>query len=314
MAGINTLILNQGIGKAIDAQNNSGFHIKLTSFGISETAGLFDKDRNTANTLWFKTLVTSTVKIDDNTIQLTCAVPPNAIDRQTNLPVIGPRNIGEVYVYGEDENLDEFVFALGQPEFSETYDPQGSYEMRIQLKLLNVTVDSVYKFFYTQAEEVGLHNESPIAHANLVWDLTTETESFSAVQNKVHLVRHAPSESLVEVTLPQPELGKKFCIKDGVGDVIGKRITLLPNDGELIDQYGAAGYTFKFPYEAKTLMSDGTDWFFIWSENQDTLSKGIVNLGDPNVSGSWRLKVDGGKLFIQKSTGLGVFEDKDILE
>jgi hypothetical protein len=123
MAGINTLILNQGVGKAIDAQNDSGFHIKLTSFGISETAGAFDKDRTTENLLWFKTTVTSTVKIDDNTVQLTCVVPPNAIDRQTNVPVTGPKVIGEVYVYGEDENLDEFIFALGQPEFSETYDP-----------------------------------------------------------------------------------------------------------------------------------------------------------------------------------------------
>lgn len=314
MAGINTLILNQGIGKAIDAQNNSGFFIKITSFGISETAGAFDKDRNSSNTLWFKTLVTTTTKIDDNTIELTCVVPPNAIDRQTNLPVTGPKNIGEVYVYGEDENVDEFIFALGQPEFSETYDPQGSYEMRIQIKLLNVTVDSVYRFSYTQAEEVGLHNESPVAHGNLVWNMLTETESFGALQNRVHLVRHAPSESLVEVTLPAPEVGRKVCIKDGVGDVVGKRIRILPNAGELIDQYGAAGYNFKYPYESKTLMSDGTDWFFVWSDNQDSPSKGIINLGDPNDVGSWRLKVDGGKLHIQRSAGLGVFEDKDILE
>jgi hypothetical protein len=144
--------------------------------------------------------------------------------------------------------------------------------------------------------------------------MLTETESFDAIQNRVHLVQHAPSESLVEVTLPQPEVGKKVCIKDGVGNPTGKQITILPNDGELIDQYGAAGYTFKFPYEAKTLMSDGTNWFFIWSENQDTVSKGVVNLGNPNVAGSWRLRIDAGKLLIEKSTGLGIFETKDILE
>jgi len=177
MAGINTLILNQGVGKAIQAQNDAGFFIKLTSFGISETAGVFDKNRSSENIEWFRTLITNTVKIDDNTVELTCEVPPNAIDRQTNLPVVGNKNIGEIYVFGEDENLDEFVFALGQPEVLETYDPQGSYVFRIQVKLLNVEVDAVYRFSYTQAHEIVTHDESLIAHPDLFWELKVETES-----------------------------------------------------------------------------------------------------------------------------------------
>ena len=314
MAGINTLILNQGIGKAIEAQNNQGFNILLPSFGVSEIPGTLDINRTTPNTEWFKTTVTTALKIDDNTIQLTCVIPPNATDRQTNLPVTGPREIAEVYVYGLDQNSDEFLFSLSKPEFVEMYDPQGSYELRIQLKILNVTVDSVYRFEYTQAQEIALHDESPIAHPGLFWTAETKTENFDAIGNKVYLINHAPSESVITVKLPIPELGKKVCIKDILGEPSNKKIFIESNDGESIDGLGVP-YQFKSPFESRTLMSDGVNWFFIWSEQgkQPTSQSGVVNLGDPNLAGSWRLKVDGGNLLIEHSTGNGVFVTVDTL-
>ena len=308
----NTIILIKGVGKAIEAQNNAGYNINLTSFGISETAGLFSKDRTSPNTVWFKDLVTNTIKIDDNTIELTCYVPPNALDRVTNLPVVGNKNVGEVYVYGLDENNDEFVFAIAQPDVVETYSHTGALEFRIQLTLQNVTVDSVYSFRYTQAQEINLHDESPIAHPNLFWNVLDVTEDMEAVANKVHLVKHPISTNIITITLPVPEAGKKVTFKDTLGNPFVKKTIIQSNNGELIDsslqyQLGA--------FESVSFISDGINWFIVWSGGGGSAATtGIFNIGDQFQAGSWRIRLDAGKLIFEVGNGLGSYTIKDIME
>jgi len=146
-----------------------------------------------------------------------------------------------------------------------------------------------------------------------MWNLVEFDDSFTALENRVNVVNHATTVSEVEVTLPVPVLGRKVCIKDGYGDAINKRIVVRPNLNESLDQYGNVGFYFKYPFESKTFMSDGVNWFIIWSENQDSSATGILNLGDPNSLGSWRLRTDGDKMYIERSTGGGVWDTKDII-
>jgi hypothetical protein len=309
---INTIILNQGIGKAIQAQNNSGYRISLTSFGISEQSGDFSKNRTTPNTVWFKDVITNTIKIDDNSIELTCYVPPNAFDRTTNTSVVGSKVVKEVYIYGLDENLDEYIFAIGQPDVLETYSNTGAYEFRVQLILQNVTVDSVYNFIYSQAQEIDLHNESNVAHPNLFWNVLNVTEDMEAIANRVHLVKHPLSVDTITIKLPQPQMGRKVAIKDTIGSPFLKKTFIVSNDGELIDN--ALQYQLT-AFESLSVISDGTNWFTVWSGGGGggALS-GVFEIGNPFLDGSWRIRVDAGRLVFERGNGNGLYTIKDIME
>jgi hypothetical protein len=164
---LNSVITNSGVEQAILAQAEQGFFIRISSFGISETAGVLDVTRTTPNLEWFKALISSAVKVDQNTVQINCNIPPEAIDDITGLPVAGVKDAAEIYIYAYDQNDVEYLFAIGQPEFTELYSVAASLTLRISIKLINTAVDNIYQFLYTQAQEINDHNNDPNAHPHI---------------------------------------------------------------------------------------------------------------------------------------------------
>jgi hypothetical protein len=156
------LFTNEGLAKSVEAENNQGFRIKPVSFSVSEEFGDLDASRDLASIkpTWYDGPVSSVVKIDDNTIQINCNIPANA---DTD-----PRYTREVYLFAEDFSTgDEYLLAFCQPTTELTYDPEGELKIRLQLKIANIDLASLYEFNYTQATELSDHNDDHNAHPAL---------------------------------------------------------------------------------------------------------------------------------------------------
>ena len=63
------IFTNVGVIKAREAENNEGFKIYPTHFGISRTRGTLDPNRTTANSgEWFTATISSRVAVSNNTV------------------------------------------------------------------------------------------------------------------------------------------------------------------------------------------------------------------------------------------------------
>jgi hypothetical protein len=156
------LFTNEGLAKSVEAENNQGFRIKPTSFAVSEEFGdlISSRDLSSVKPTWYSGLISSVVKIDDNTIQINCNIPAN-VDTS-------PRYTREVYLFANDFSTgDEYLLAFCQPTAELTYDPEGELKIRLQLKIANIDLASLYEFHYTQATELGDHNNDHNAHPAL---------------------------------------------------------------------------------------------------------------------------------------------------
>lgn len=155
-----------GVLKARQAQNDEGFKIFPTNFGVSRTAGVIEGSRTGPNAgNWFTGPISSRVVIDDNTLKFICtipagSIPPNTID-----------TVREIYLYGTDDSLVDFLFAVGQPSTPLTYDPTGSLTLELELSLTNVDLTSAIVFQYTQATELSEHNLDPCAHSGILLEM-----------------------------------------------------------------------------------------------------------------------------------------------
>lgn len=166
---INSILTNDGVGRTIIAMNEEGFFIKLKKFSVSETAGTLDKTKTDVdkNPEWYEALISSGQKIDDNTIEVICNIPPGVVDLITGLPVSGTKYVREIYITAEDQLANEFLLAIGQPDPEAIYIDSGALTFRLQISILNVDVNAVYQFAYTQAAEISDHNIDPLAHPPL---------------------------------------------------------------------------------------------------------------------------------------------------
>lgn len=152
-----------GIDKTIEARDNEGFNIFVESFGVSSTAGALDASRTTPNTEIYRGAVSSRLKINQNTIKIICTVP--------QAQAVGLTNINEIYLYGKDSSNVDFLLALGQPQNTIIYDPDGTVTLELQISLVNVNLTSLYQFPNTVATELGEHNTDPNAHPELMEEL-----------------------------------------------------------------------------------------------------------------------------------------------
>jgi hypothetical protein len=158
------LITDEGIAKAIEAENNSGFRVFPQSFGVSEIAGDFNTLRNVGDTNpeWFTGPISAVQQIDENTLQFICNIPANATTE--------PKFTNEIYLYGKsgiDQLGPNYLIAIAQPTSELTYDPDGELRLRLQIKIANMDISRLFQFFYTQATEVNDHNLDPNAHPAL---------------------------------------------------------------------------------------------------------------------------------------------------
>lgn len=156
-----------GVLKAREAQDNEGFKIFPTNFGVSRTAGVVEASRTGANAgLWFTAPISSRVVVDDNTVKFICTIPAGSVPPNTT------DTVREIYIYGTDSDDNDFLFALGQPSTPLLYDPSGSLTLELEIALSNVDLTSAIVFSYTQATELSEHNEDPCAHTGIVKELS----------------------------------------------------------------------------------------------------------------------------------------------
>lgn len=149
-----------GIAKTIEARNNEGFDIYPVNFGVSSSAGVLDPTRTTPNfDEWYRAILSGANKIDDNTIEVFCTIPPNQVPSTTY--------VREIYLFSKDSDDIEFLLAIGQPDISIEYNPSGSVEMRLQLRLNNADPSSTYTWNYTQATQLSEHKVDLNAHPDL---------------------------------------------------------------------------------------------------------------------------------------------------
>lgn len=150
------LITNVGLAESIEAQNNQGWKIYPENFGVSETKGALDPTRTTANTMWFTNVISSRVVVNANTIEFICTIPPGATG--------SIKYANEIYLFAKDQQNNEFLLALAQPEGTILYDPVGATTFRLLINIASIDISSLYQFNYTQATEIDEHNTDPNAH------------------------------------------------------------------------------------------------------------------------------------------------------
>lgn len=161
------LVTNEGLTKTREAQNNEGWSIYPTGFGVSSQidgligvdASQIDRTISDTFTTFYEGGISSYTPVDTNTLQVSLLIPAN----QTSQGM----NIREIYLYAMDVNSNQrFLLALGQST-NLTYDPNGEVTIRLLIRILNADLSSLYDFHYTQAYEVTQHNINPDAHPAL---------------------------------------------------------------------------------------------------------------------------------------------------
>jgi len=159
---IQGVITDVGVQKSIDAANNEGFNIRPKSFSVSNIAGALSVSRTSDNSgVFFSSPISSFVVIDENTIKFICTVTPGQIPSGTT------RNISEIALFAEDQNNNEFLFALGQPQPAITYEPSGSVTLELEVSIVNIDLSDQFVFEFTQATELGEHEDSFTPHLPL---------------------------------------------------------------------------------------------------------------------------------------------------
>ena len=91
-----------------------------------------------------------------------------------------------------------------------------------------------------------------------VFDVNSVSINTNAVANQTYLVDS--SGGVVQITLPTPTINTFIRVKDSTGSANSFNITVARNGSEDIDG-AAADYILDSNLEAKTFVSDGTDWF-----------------------------------------------------
>lgn len=157
---INSVVTNDGMSNAILAQNEEGFFIKIKGFGVSDVGGVLSPTRTTPNTEWYNGDIAYGKKINDNTIEVMCTIPPSAVAEN--------KDVYEIYLYGEDQSSNTFMFLLAQPDPTALYTPTSELSFKLQITIQNLSVSSVYQFVYTQATEISEHNLENNAHPQLL--------------------------------------------------------------------------------------------------------------------------------------------------
>lgn len=152
------IITSVGIEKSIDLANGEGFQIVPYRFAVSATAGVLNKTRtiDDLQPVWYTSPITGGIKIDKNTVQFICNIPPEA----AALPMF----TREVYLIAKDASDNDFLLGFCQPTTDLTYDPEGELRIRLQFNLDNVDIADLYEFKYTQAIEIEDHNDDNNAH------------------------------------------------------------------------------------------------------------------------------------------------------
>lgn len=161
------LFTDIGVLKCRQAQDNEGFKIYPTAFGVSDTKTVpFNASIAAPNSgQWYQNLISTRIVVSDNTIKFVCTVPPGVLPPSTTRP------IREIYLYGVDSLGANFLIAVGQPTSDIIYDTTASVTLELQLSLTNADLTSIIVFEFTQATEIGEHNTDPNAHPDIVREL-----------------------------------------------------------------------------------------------------------------------------------------------
>lgn len=93
--------------------------------------------------------------------------------------------------------------------------------------------------------------------ASGVYNVVSDSGAVAAAANTTYLID--TSSSTASITLPAPSANTYIRIKDSLGNCNTNNITINPNAAETID--GAASTVLQSDFEAKTFVSDGTNWF-----------------------------------------------------
>lgn len=159
------LFTHEGITKSVEAENNEGFRIRPIAFAVSEDRGILDPNRSTDSLmpLWYRGPISSVTVIEvdgSKTLQFNCNIPAGV--------ATDPKYTKEIYLFAVDSNTEtEYLLALSQPSTELTYDPEGELRLRLQLKINNIDISTLYDFYYTQATEIEDHNLDPNAHPSI---------------------------------------------------------------------------------------------------------------------------------------------------
>jgi len=154
------ILTNIGIQKSIEVIDNEGFKVYPTDFAVSSTQGTLDPTRTTTNIdEWYRATISGSIKIDNNTVEVSCTVPPS--QSLVNL------YIKEIYLFGRDSNDIEFLLAIGHPDIDILYNPSGASSFKLQLKLTNADPSELYSWAYTQATEISQHKVDLNAHPDI---------------------------------------------------------------------------------------------------------------------------------------------------
>lgn len=139
-----------GIENSREASNDMGFYIIPHSFGVSRDASTFDDELTEPNSgLWYKSLITSRVNVDYNTVKINCVIPKDAVANSDE--------IREVYVFAKNSQGEDFVLSFGQPSDVIKYSPEGTVTLELQHSLVDVDLTSQYVFLDTRATELAEH-------------------------------------------------------------------------------------------------------------------------------------------------------------
>lgn len=103
-------------------------------------------------------------KLSSTQIKL-CLTKADAI-AGTNFVTFSSNGIGTLLIQ------KEFLLAIGGTSPTSTYDPvNGSTNLRLQIQLASAGDPALFKFLYTQAQEISDHNLDPNAHPKIVTEL-----------------------------------------------------------------------------------------------------------------------------------------------
>ena len=177
---INTVVTSTGIRKTIEAQNNEGYFIRFDRFSISSSKGALNASRTAENDsgadVWFgRTAITAFDKPDATTIQISCGIP-------TGYSMV-EHFAAEIYIWAVDNEANEFLFAIGQPDPVQVYDPNGSLTFRIAIRLQNASAAATYTFTSTIATELASHNIDLAAHPAIRASITSDIATHNTAGN-----------------------------------------------------------------------------------------------------------------------------------
>ena len=139
------VVTNGGLTASQLAALNEGFNLVPTRFGVSDVAGTLDPNRDQPTSGQFYTApISSRVVIDQNTIKFVLTVPPNQIPAGTF------KIVREVYLYINDDQNNEILFAVGQPTDQIRYNFDQELTLDLELSIINLNLQDNFVFEFTQ--------------------------------------------------------------------------------------------------------------------------------------------------------------------